>query len=212
MTESSLLVDMTESSLLARTLWSLRSVEAVVSLLSASEIFLLLSSWSERSSEYLRNCSNLSPSNKQQHWFGKESQLKAWEDSQIYSPKVILKAILKAWLGVLCFQAELWMNHPASSLGFGSKERARTEQGRAQLHVCWCPWDTFGKHSQIQTFTERQKSLEAMGYVKYCKKITLIQVTQNPLIYTRWPMREFQAHKTSQALLTESEKLVQYMT
>lgn len=77
MTESSLLVDMTESSLLARTLWSLRSVEAVVSLLSASEIFLLLSSWSERSSEYLRNCSNLSPSNKQQHWFGKEFQLKA---------------------------------------------------------------------------------------------------------------------------------------
>lgn len=77
MTESSLLVDMTESSLLARTLWSLRSVEAVVSLLSASEIFLLLSSWSERSSEYLRNCSNLSPSNEAATLAWKESQLKA---------------------------------------------------------------------------------------------------------------------------------------
>ena len=121
---------MTESSLLARTLWSLRSVEAVVSLLSASEIFLLLSSWSERSLEYLRNCFNLSPPNKQQHWFGKESRLKAWEDSQIYSPKVILKAVLKAWLGVLVFPAELWMNYPASSPGFGSQDRARTRQGR----------------------------------------------------------------------------------
>lgn len=193
-------------SLLARTLWSLRSVEAVVSLLSASEIFLLLSSWSERSLEYLRNCSNLSPPNKQQHWFGKE----IWEDSQIYSPKVILKAVLKAWLGVLVFPAELWMNYPASSPGFGSQERA--EQGRAGLHVCWCPQDTFGKHSQTQTFTGRQKSLEAMGYFKDCKKITLIQITQNPWIHMIWPMREFQTHKTSQALLTESEKLVQYIT
>lgn len=116
---------MTESSLLARTLWSLRSVEAVVSLLSASEIFLLLSSWSERIFRVFEKLFHLSPSNKQQHWFGKEFQL-AWEDSQIYSPKVILKAILKAWLGAL-LQAELMDEPSASSLGFGSNERARTE-------------------------------------------------------------------------------------
>lgn len=114
---------MAESSLLVRILLSLRSVEAVVS-------FLLLSSWSKTASEYLRNCSNSSAPNKQQQQFGKESQLKASDDSQIYSQNVILKAVLKAWMGVLHFQAELCMNYPASNPGFGGKGKARTEQDR----------------------------------------------------------------------------------
>lgn len=201
---------MTESSLLARTLWSLRSVEAVVSLLSASEIFLLLSSWSERSLETWEIVPIWA------HQISSNTGLEKRPDWRLEKiPKFTLQRSfwkLSLRLGWVCSSSQLsygWTLLPAV-LGLGAK--IGQEQGRAGLHVCWCPWDTFGKHSQTQTFTGRQKSLEAMGYFKDCKKIPLIQITQNPWIHMIWPMREFQTHKTSQALLTESEKLVQYIT
>lgn len=166
---------MTESSLLARTLWSLRSVEAVVSLLSASEIFLLLSSWSERSSEYLRNCSNLSPSNDSNTGLEKSSNWRLEKIPKFTLQRSFWKLSLK--LGWVCSASKLsygWTIQPAV-LDLGvmrgqEQSRAGHNSMSAGVHETH-----LAEALPNPNFHRRQKSLEAMGYVKYCKKITLIQ-------------------------------------